>query len=485
MQLNSESGEDPLPRSAAAAHASGLAAPTAGASSVASGHAAPPAAHLAKETPGWVFFAANAGWGASTAHMLVLLPFLLRQKGLSVDTIAALTAPTFLPLSLQFLWTPLLDLGPRRRTFFIGSSLLASLLTLWSFQLLTAGHYGAMLAALIAVNALYTVANAALSLLVATTVPPARQGQAFGLQCTSGMVTQGLLGTVLLAFTEPPEVLIRICQYLGLPSGPLPLLYQGGLIAALLVGSGLCGLLIPEAPLLDKKERRRRQALWPWLRGYLQKTVRHVGKETSRVFGTRIGVLGLVTCVAPISTGAASNLFGAIGKDYGAGAGVVSMTTGVGAALAMGAGSLLGGWVSDRSDRRNAYMASGLVLAVVAASMALLPTTPLTFAICGLAYAMFTGAAFATYYPFVVELIGTGTGISTRYSICTSASNLAIYYVTVLDGIGYRRSGHLGLLRWDAALNLGSVVLIVWLASVLLRPRRQTELLVDSASVAP
>ena len=54
--------------------------------------AAPTSSQPAAETPGWVFFAANAGWGASTAHMLVLLPFLLRRQGLSVEAIAAITA---------------------------------------------------------------------------------------------------------------------------------------------------------------------------------------------------------------------------------------------------------------------------------------------------------------------------------------------------------------------------------------------------------
>lgn len=484
MNLIAEPSEDPLPLSAAAVHLGEPADSGAASLPIAHNPAATPPSQPAAETPGWVFFAANAGWGASTAHMLVLLPFLLRRQGLSVEAIAAITAPTFLPLSLQFLWTPLLDLGPRRRTFFIWASLLASVLTLWSFQLLKAGHYGAMLAALIAVNGLFTVASAALSMLVATTVPPARQGQAFGLQCTSGMVMQGVLGTVLLAFTEPPEALVRICQKLGLPSGPMPLMQQGELLALLLVGSGLCGLLMPEArPVRVARHGNRGLPSWTQLTVYLRRTVRNAADETARVFKTRLGIIGLLTCVAPISTGAAANLFGAIGKDFGAGAGTVSMTTGFGAALAMAAGSMFGGWASDRADRRNAYMASGMALAVVAACMAFLPATPLTFAICGLAYAAFTGVAYATYYPFVVQLIGTGPGISTRYSICTSASNLAIYYVTLLDGVGYSRSGPVGLLRWDAALNIGGVCLILWLSSSLRRSRRSRELLVDPASV--
>lgn len=485
MNLTAAPSEDPLPGTAPAVHLGELSESGAENQPLAPSPAAPTPSRPAQETSGWVFFAANAGWGASTAHMLVLLPFLLRRQGLSVETIAALTAPTFLPLSIQFLWTPLMDLGPRRRTFFMASSLGAAVLTLWSFQLLKAGHYGAMLAALIAINGLYTVASAALSMLVATTVPPARQGQAFGLQCTSGMVTQGVLGTVLLAFTEPPEALVRICQKLGLPAGPMPLMQQGELLALLLVGSGLCGLLMAEAPLVRTAGSQGRSApALTRLAAYLRRTVRHAAEETSRVFKTRIGVIGLLTCVAPISTGAAANLFGAIGKDFGAGAGIVSMTTGFGAALAMAAGSMFGGWASDRHDRRNAYMASGVALAAVAACMAFLPATPLSFALCGLAYAVFTGVAYATYYPFVIQLIGTGPGISTRYSICTSASNLAIYYVTLLDGVGYERSGPRGLLRWDAALNIGGVFLILWLSSLIRRSPPPAELLADSAGVA-
>jgi hypothetical protein len=438
-----------------------------------------------------VFFAANAGWGGSTAHMLVLLPFLLRRQGLPVDAVAALTAPTFLPLSLQFLWTPLLDVGLHRRSVFVGSTLLASALTLLSFWFLRGGHYAAMLAALLAVNTLYTVANTSLSLLVATTVPPARQGRAFALQCAASMITQGLVGTLLLALTDPPAVVVQIGRLLGLSIGPLPLLSQGLLLALLLVASGLSGLLIQEveapAPRLGAGLRRLlgepAADILPAVLAYLRTTVANVAEETRRVFGSRQGIIGLLACLSPVGSAAASNLFGAIAPDFGAGAGAVSLTTGFGAALAMGAGSWLGGALSDRGDRRNGYLASGVALATVAVCMALMAPTPTTFVLCGHAYAVMTGLAYATYYPFVIDLIGSGPGMSTRYSICTGASNLAIYYVTMLEGAGYRNGGRIGLLAWDAALNMGGVLLVLGLSAVLLRPRRASELIVDPASV--
>jgi hypothetical protein len=470
MNAKAEQDEDPLSRSAAVARPRGPGA----------------ALHTDAETPGWVFFAANAGWGGSTAHMLVLLPFLLRREGLSVDAIAALMAPTFLPLSLQFLWTPVLDLGPRRRSFFLWSTVIAALLTLLSFRLLQDGHYGLMVASLMAVNTLYTVANASLSLLVATTVPPARQGRAFALQCTAGMAMQGLVGTVLLAFTDPPAALSRLGRAVGLFDRALSPMQQGGLLAALLFLSGLCGLLIPETRTLRGllgSAGADRGALGPRLRSHLRRTLSQVAEETRRVFGSRLGLLGLLTCVAPVSTAAASNLFGAVAKDFGAGAGVVSLTTGFGAALAMAGGSLFGGWLSDRGQRRNVYLSSGVALAAVAVCMGLLPATPTTFAVCGLAYAVITGVSYATFYPFVVQLIGVGPGMGIRYSICTSAANLAIYYVTILDGVGYRHGGHQGLLGWDAALNLGGVVFILWMSSVLLRAQRPAGLIADPASV--
>ena len=82
---------------------------------------------------------------------------------------------------------------------------------------------------------------------------------------------------------------------------------------------------------------------------------------------------------------------------------------------------MFGGWASDRTDRRNATLASGVALAVVAACMAFAAGDPaFYFRRLGWPYAGFTGVAYATYYPFVVRHRHR-RGNQHRYSICTSA----------------------------------------------------------------
>ena len=106
-------------------------------------------------------FAANVGWGQHRPHA-VLLPFLLRRQGLSVEAIAAITALTFSAAVVAVPVDAAFRPGPRRRSFFIWPrfGLRADAVVVSAAQGRT---LRAMLAALIAVNGLFTVASAALS----------------------------------------------------------------------------------------------------------------------------------------------------------------------------------------------------------------------------------------------------------------------------------------------------------------------------------
>ena len=66
-------------------------------------------------------------YGVSSAIITILVPYVLRAKGVSVDRIAEIVAIATLPTIWSFLSSPLVDLGPRRRTSILLAALGASI----------------------------------------------------------------------------------------------------------------------------------------------------------------------------------------------------------------------------------------------------------------------------------------------------------------------------------------------------------------------
>lgn len=379
--------------------------------------------------------------------MTTALPFLLRRQGLPMAEITALTAIPFIPLSLQPLWAPVLDLGGARRSWFIGTSLLAALCTVLSTALQAQGRFTALLYTLLLTNVLYSLASAALNLLCKSTVERDQQGRAASLLCTGSMMSAGFLGSLLIGLSEPPAFLRGVIHPFSLPA-------LGLLVGGLLVLSAL-PLWGVEEPSARQGAGARRAATLPLLRSS--------ALETLRVLRGREGLLGLLTCLSPVGTAAAANLFGALGPDFHASTGDVALATGGGAALAMAVGALLGGYLADRADRRGVYLLAGALTAACGLGMAIAPATPTTFVVGALAYSVATGLVYAAFYPFVFSLLGTAAGESTRYGVFTGAANLAIYYATALEGGIYASGGAGHLLKLDAALNLGGALAVLLL----------------------
>lgn len=405
-----------------------------------------------------LFLFAGIGWGASTAYMTTALPFLLRRQGLPMAEITALTAIPFLPLSLQPLWAPVLDLGGARRSWFIGTSLLAAVCTVLSTVLQAQGRFTALLYTLLLTNVLYSLASAALNLLCKSTVEYDQQGRAASLLCTGSMMSAGFLGSLLIGLSEPPAFLRGVVHPWSLPA--LGLLVGGLLVLSALPlwGAGResrVDAAVDDEPGARQEAGARRAAIGLQLRSS--------ALETLRVLRGREGFLGLLTCLSPVGTAAAANLFGALGPDFHASTGDVALATGGGAALAMAVGALLGGYLADRADRRAVYLLAGALTAACGLGMAVAPATPTTFVVGALAYSVATGLVYATFYPFVFSLLGPAAGESTRYGVFTGAANLAIYYATALEGGIYASGGAGHLLKLDAALNLGGALAVVLL----------------------
>jgi hypothetical protein len=69
----------------------------------------------AKENPPWLFGILAMAYGGENAITTLLIPFLLRRRGVAVNQIADVVAVAFIPNAWYFLWSPVVDLGMLRR----------------------------------------------------------------------------------------------------------------------------------------------------------------------------------------------------------------------------------------------------------------------------------------------------------------------------------------------------------------------------------
>lgn len=399
--------------------------------------AASPLAHApARHLPPPLFGVLVVPFGLAVGYAQVAVPFILKARGLDVPTIAFVSAVSSWPHGWKFLWAPALDAGYRRRSFYLVSIALAAAAlaltalippdpsaSLGPFTLLTL--YTGILAL---AQAAVATSSAAVDALMAVTLPDSKKGAAAGWYNAGNLGGTGLGGALALWFSQH-----------------LPTTVTAILLALLCLGCALPAFSIDE----PQPERHP-----------LGQAFRVLAADVWKMLKSREGWTGLAICFTPIGTGAASNLFSAIAGDYRAGEHHVELVNGVLGGLIASVGCLVGGYLADRMNRRFAYVLAGLVTALVAIAMAFAPATPGFFTIGCLAYAFANGIAYAAFTAFVLEMIGHGPGVATKYALFVGASNQAISYVTWLDGKGYAWGGRVGLLSVDAAATFAGLAVL-------------------------
>ena len=135
----------------------------------------------------------------------------------------------------------------------------------------------------------------------------------------------------------------------------------------------------------------------------------------------------------------------------------------------MAGGAVAGGWLSDRIGRLWGYATGGALTALTGLAMALAPHRPWAYVLFTLGYAFFNGLAAAGFTGLVLETIGGGA-VATKYNIFASLANLAIGYVTRLDGKAQSAWGAEGMFYTDTALTFAGIAVLV-LVTRLLRPK--------------
>jgi len=185
-----------------------------------------------------------------------------------------------------------------------------------------------------------------------------------------------------------------------------------------------------------------------------------VVKDIWHLACSKPGALALLLSLLPIGSGAASGLWSAVAADWNASANTVALATGVLSGIIMMVGSIAGGWMCDRMDRKNAYMLFGVMQALCAIGMAALPHTEHWYFVMTSLYSFVTGLTYAGYSAFVLESMGVGAA-ATKFSLYASLSNTPIMYMTRIDGWAHGRFGPSGMLFGEAIA--GAIGLVFFL----------------------
>jgi MFS transporter, PAT family, beta-lactamase induction signal transducer AmpG len=378
---------------------------------------------------------------AFTASITVLLmPYLLRKGGATVDQIAGIVAVASLPTIWAFLWSPLADSGPQRRVW-IALAAVGAGLTGCAAILNARGSVVTLTALLLMMNAFGGLLSSACGALLSA-IPTELRGHAAGWYQganTGGMAIGGAL-------------LIWISDRAGL--GTLALL-------------SLAAMILPVIAVLGVTEKR--SAKQTAMAGSFVRDIREI-------FLSSRARIGLVFLLSPVGSAAAGHLISGMGQDYHASGTVVVWVTGIGGGLLAAVGSLIGGAVADKMGRLVAYPAAGGLACLFAAYLAFGVPTPVTYAVGYSGYSLAAGFAYAVYTAIVLDIVGGRRhAAASSYAVLNSAGNLPITYMTWLDGLAYRRGRAQGTMAMDAAMNGAFSVLLLVVAMVVRRRWNQSQ----------
>ncbi|MDB4959325.1 MAG: major facilitator superfamily 1 [Myxococcales bacterium] len=375
-----------------------------------------------KHPPPWLFGIVGIPYGVGGAFVGVVMPFLASRAKIDLDEIGWFVTLLFVPPMFQFLYAPIVDIGPKRK------------------------HWLVILAAL-----------GAVCFAGAFVMPLPEHKTAFLLCGFLGQMISGLCGSCnggLLALTMPDEKRGQAAAWLNIGN------LSGGGIAAWLtiemlsrdVPVNLIGiaygamLLLPAFAILvvDEPTREHRPP-----RVVFSDMLRGVGE----VLFSKSGITGIAMCISPVGTAALANYFSGMKDAFGASEQLVGFVSGPANVVLTAIGAAIGGWLCDLYNRRALYLLSGVLTAVCGIVMALAPHDADTYLWGVMTYALITGFCYSAFTAVVLETIGQGgKAASTQYALFVAAGNIAIAYVGFVDT---RFGGHeplTGLQRWRGYL---------------------------------
>ncbi len=184
-------------------------------------------------------------------------------------------------------------------------------------------------------------------------------------------------------------------------------------------------------------------------------------REVFTLLRRREVLIALVLLLSPCSSFALTNLLGGLGTDFHASARVVSLAGGAGAFFPGILGCLLFPIIAKWRPLLFLYLADGILGSLFTLSLILLPHTPLTFTVALVGEYLFQAVAFSIQVGIMFETIGQNNPLAaTAFTVLSAATYVPITYMMVADGSGYSLGGIAGSFGMDAAISVGSCLLV-------------------------
>jgi predicted MFS family arabinose efflux permease len=196
--------------------------------------------------------------------------------------------------------------------------------------------------------------------------------------------------------------------------------------------------------------------------------------DVGKVLWSRKGFTGILFCLSPVGTAALVNLFSGMTRDFQLADTdpTVVWVNGLAGAGLTAIGSLAGGYLCDRYNRRRMYLLSGALTALCGLGMAMFPLNRSNYVVGVSAYLLVSGLCYAAFSAVVLEAIGrAGEAASTQYTLFSSAGERGHRLRRQARHRVHRRFGPKAPLGTDAVLNVVGVVLLGSMMFLLSRKR--------------
>jgi MFS family permease len=378
-------------------------------------------------------------FGVTSGFIVVTYAYLLSHAGVSAEKITALIALSLLPQTFKFIWAPLVDTTLSLKKWYVLSGILTAL-SIFAMGMVPINNSSLTFLSVVAVLMNFAVSflGSTCNGLAAYDIPDEKKGLVSGYLNAGNLGGQGVGGGAGLW-------LAKHTSHVWVSP------------AIIAVSCALCAfaLYFVKEPKVTVRHNE------------FVATVNHLLKDVWQSVKVPMGFMALILCFLPLCTGAASNLWATVADTWKASAGTVEFVTGVASGLITAAGSLLGGWICDRYDRKNAYVLFGLMQVLCAVGMAYSPHTQLMYIVWTSLYAIIVGLSYAGFSAFVFEAIGKGAA-ATKFTVFASLSNVPIAYMTVIEGwaFSHYKEKAIGMLDAEAICGVIGIVLFLGLAAV-------------------
>lgn len=361
--------------------------------------------------------------GISQGFITVVLPFLLTKNEFPVAVTAGIVAIGLSANLWRFVWGAIVDLSlSLHKWYWLSLATCILSLLLLCFVPLTISN-----ASLLSIIAFISQVAATITLLpingfIAKQIRENKKGTASGWYQSGSLAGTGLGGGVGLWLATHYNLTVA-----------------GIVLCIISVLFALVLLLIKDIKHLKEKTMRNE--------------IVEVGKDILAMIKLPAALFVMILIIMPIGTGAMTNLWSAVAKDWETDANTVVLVTGLLCGSVSAVGCIAGGFLADRFGVWHAYLGSGVICSLFTVSIAMLPYHPATY-VCGvLIYGFCTGVMYATYTAMIFFVIGK-KHTATKFSLMSSLGNLPVVYMTTFNGWTHDKFGSRYMLSAEALAGI-------------------------------